>query len=79
MDELHLSYSQVGVLGTINSIFWMLFYIVWGRRWTGAAACGRSEINFILTIFMSLAFFGARDMWLAAVGYIFIGHHRRRR
>jgi len=31
------------------------------------------RINFILTIFVSLAFCLAHDMWLAAVGYVFTG------
>jgi len=42
VDELHLSYSQVGVLGTINSVFWMLFYIVWGQTVDRRGGCGRS-------------------------------------
>lgn len=73
VDELHLSYSQVGVLGTINAVFWMLFYIVWGQTVDRRGGLWTIRINFILTIFMPLAFFGARTMWLAAVGYIFIG------
>jgi len=73
VDELHLSYSQVGLLGMINSIFWMLFYIVWGRTVDRRGGFWTIQTNFILTIFVSLSFFLARDMWLAAVGYIFTG------
>jgi MFS family permease len=73
VDELHLNYSQVGWLGMVNSVFWMLFYIVWGRTVDRRGGLWTIQINFILTIFISLAFFGARDMWLAAVGYIFTG------
>jgi MFS family permease len=73
VDELHLNYSQVGLLNMINSVFWMLFYIVWGRTVDRRGGFWTIRINFILTIFMSLAFWLAQDMWLAAVGYIFIG------
>ncbi len=73
VDELHLNYSQVGLLGMVNSIFWMLFYMVWGRTVDRRGGFWTIQINFILTIFISLAFFGARDMWLAAVGFIFTG------
>jgi MFS family permease len=57
----------------VNSIFWMLFSIVWGRTVDRRGGLWTIQINFILTIFISLAFFGARDMWLAAVGFIFTG------
>jgi MFS family permease len=73
VDELHLNYSQVGWLGMVNSIFWMLFYIVWGRTVDRRGGLWTIRVNFILTMVISLAFFGARDMWLAALGYIFTG------
>jgi len=73
VDELHLSYSQVGLLGMVNSIFWMLFYVVWGRTVDRRGGFWTIQINFILTIFISLAFFGARNMGLAAVGFVFTG------
>jgi MFS family permease len=73
VDELHLNYSQVGWLGMINSVFWMLFYIVWGRTVDRRGGFWTIQVNFILTIFISLAYLFARDMWLVAVGYIFTG------
>lgn len=73
VDELHLNYSQVGLLGMINSIFWMSFYAVWGRTVDRRGGFWTIQINFLLTAFTSLAFFLARDLWLAAAGYIFVG------
>jgi DHA1 family inner membrane transport protein len=73
VDELHLNYSQVGWLGTVNSVFWMLFYIVWGRSVDRRGGFWTIRVNFVLTMVVSLAFFGARDMWLAALGYAFTG------
>ncbi len=31
VDRLHLSYSQLGVLGFVQSIFWLSGYFFWGR------------------------------------------------
>lgn len=73
VDELHLNYSQVGLLGMISSIFWMVFYIVWGRMVDRRGGLWTVQINFILTIFVSLAFGIAQDLWLLAVAYIFTG------
>jgi DHA1 family inner membrane transport protein len=73
VDELHLNYSQVGWLGMVNSIFWMLFYIVWGRTVDRRGGFWTIRLNFVLTVVIPLAFFGARDMRLAALGYIFTG------
>ena len=73
VDELHLNYSQVGWLGMVNSIFWMLFYIVWGRTVDRRGGFWTIRVNFILTMAIPLAFFGARDIRLAALGYIFTG------
>ena len=73
VDELHLNYSQVGLLGMISSIFWTVFYVVWGRAVDRRGGLWTVQINFVLTIFVSLAFFLAQDMWLLAVAYIFTG------
>lgn len=73
VDELHLNYSQVGLLGMVNSVFWMLFYIVWGRTVDRQGGLWTMRINFILSLVIPLAFFGAQDMWLAALAYAFTG------
>ena len=73
VDELHLNYSQVGVLGMVNSVFWMLFYIVWGRTVDRRGGLWTIQVNFVLSAVISLAFFLARDMWMAALGYLFTG------
>jgi DHA1 family inner membrane transport protein len=73
VDELRLNYSQVGLLGMINSIFWMVFCIIWGRTVDRRGGLWTIRVNFILTIVVSLAYMGAHNMWLAAVAYIFTG------
>ncbi|MBI5034759.1 MAG: MFS transporter [Chloroflexi bacterium] len=73
VDELQLNYGQVGLLGMINSIFWMVFYVVWGRSVDRRGGLWTVKVNLFLTTFMSLAFCLAYDMWLAGVAYIIIG------
>lgn len=73
VDELNLSNAQVGWLGMINSIFWMLFYIVWGRSIDRRGGLWTVRINFALTLIVPFAFFFAQDLWLLALAQIFIG------
>lgn len=73
VDELDLSNAQVGWLGMVNSIAWMLFYIVWGRSIDRRGGLWTVQINFILTLVVPLAFFFAQDLWLLALAQIFLG------
>ena len=73
VDELRLSYSQVGLLGMINSVFWMGFYVVWGRTVDRRGGFWTLKLSFLLTVPVSLAYLFAQNMWLAAVAYIFTG------
>jgi DHA1 family inner membrane transport protein len=73
VDEMRLSYGEVGLLGMINAIFWMLAYVLWGRSVDRRGSFWTLEVNFILTIFVPLGFFLAWDMKLLAVAYVFNG------
>lgn len=73
VDELDLSNAQVGWLGMVNSIAWMLFYIVWGRSIDRRGGLWTVKINFLLTLVVPFAFFFAQDLWLLALAQIFIG------
>jgi MFS family permease len=73
VDELNLSNAQVGWLGMVNSIAWMLFYIVWGRSIDRRGGLWTIQMNFVLTLVVPLAFFFAHDLWLLALAQIFLG------
>jgi len=32
VDRLHLTYSQIGLLGLAQSVFWLLGFVYWGRQ-----------------------------------------------
>jgi MFS family permease len=73
VDELQLSYSEVGWLGMISSISWTAFYVVWGRMLDRRGGLWVVQINFILTIFVSLGFWAAHDIRIAAIAFLFNG------
>jgi sugar phosphate permease len=73
VDELRLSYSQVGLLGLVNSAFWMVFYVIWGRAVDRRGGLWTMKANVFLTAFVPLALFLAGDLWLVAVAYIVMG------
>lgn len=73
VDELHLNYSQVGILGMVNSVFWMVFYAVFGRTVDRRGGFWTVKVNFALMVFMPLAYFLAHNIWMVAVGYVFAG------
>jgi len=73
VDELQLNYGQVGLLGMINSIAWMVFYIVWGRLVDRRGGLWAVQINLLLTAFITLAFAFAFDIWVTAIAYIITG------
>ena len=73
VDELRLNYGQVGLLGMINSIAWMVFYIVWGRLVDRRGGLWAVQINLLLTAFITLAFAFAFDIWVTAIAYIITG------
>lgn len=72
VDELQLNYGQVGLLGMINSVSLMLFYVIWGRSIDRRGGLWTVKINLFFMTFISLAFYLAQDMWLAGVAYIII-------
>lgn len=73
VDELKLSYGEVGWLGMINSIAWMIFYVVWGRFVDRRGGLTTMRINLFLTALIPLAFGFAHNMWIAAIAYIITG------
>lgn len=73
VDELHLSYGEVGILGMVNSVCWMLGYVLWGRTVDRRGAFWTLRVNFVLTVAVPLGFFFAWDVRLVALAYVFNG------
>jgi MFS family permease len=73
VDELQLSYGEVGWLNMVSSLAWMVSYVVWGRLLDRRGGLWIVQINVILTLVVPMAFWAAQDMWLAAVAFLFNG------
>lgn len=73
VDELHLSYSEVGVLGLVYAAFWMGFYVVWGRTVDKRGAFWTVRTNVLLSAMLPLGFFLAQDARTLALAYVFNG------
>ena len=73
VDELKLSYGEVGLLGLVNSVFWMLGYFVWGRTIDRRGSSWTLKVNFLLTAGVPFGFALATDMKLVAIAYVFAG------
>ena len=73
VDELHLSYGQVGLLGLVNSVFWTIFYVIWGRTVDQRGGLWTVQTTVLVTIGAPIVFYFTHDIGVAAVGYIFIG------
>jgi MFS family permease len=73
VDRLGLTYSQLGLLGLIQSIFWLAGYLFWGRlvdRRGGLfvlrATCG-------VAIFTPLIYVFATEAWMLAPAFAVMG------
>ncbi len=73
VDELRLNYTEVGLLGLVNSIFWMLGYVVFGRAVDRRGAYWTLQVSFLMTFVMPVSLVLASDMGLVAVAYVFSG------
>lgn len=73
VDELRLSYGQVGFLGLVFSLFWMLGCMVWGRAIDRRGSTWTLKLSILLTVAVPVGFFLATDMRLVAVTYAIYG------
>jgi MFS family permease len=73
VDVLGLTYSQIGVLGFIMAVFWLLSYVYWGREVDRRGGLWTVKLNFLITSLVFLAYVFAWDVRLVAVAFVFIG------
>jgi hypothetical protein len=66
VDRLHLSYSELGVLGLVQSIFWLSGYLLWGRL------VDRRGGLFVLRATCLLAVFAPGSYLFATAGWMLL-------
>lgn len=73
VDRLQLSYSQIGLLGLAQSVFWLLGFIYWGRQVDKRGGLWVLRANTFLNLFIPLAYFFATSPWMLLPAFIING------
>jgi MFS family permease len=70
VDRLHLSYSELGLLGLAQSFFWLLGYIVWGRVVDRRGGIYVLRLNCAIAMLAPLSYLWATEGWMLAPAFI---------
>ena len=73
VDQLHLSYSEIGRLGLLSSLMWMLSTMVMGRLLDRKGALAVMLIANVMQMIVPLCYFLAADVRMVAVAYVCLG------
>ncbi len=64
VDRLHLSYSQLGWLGLIQSIFWLGGFWMWGQLVDRPGGLFVVRATAAVAIFLPISYIFAQNMWM---------------
>ncbi|MFZ4660741.1 MAG: MFS transporter [Caldilineaceae bacterium] len=64
VDRLHLSYSQIGLLGLVESCMWLISYLVWGRYLDGRGGVAVMRAVCAVSMITPLSYMIAWSGWL---------------
>ena len=70
VDRLHLSYSQIGLLGLAQSVFWLLGFIYWGRQVDKRGGLWVLRVNTLVNLAIPLTYFFAQSPWMLLPAFI---------
>lgn len=70
VDRLHMSYSQIGLLGFAQSIFWLLGFIYWGRQVDKRGGLWVLRANTVINLVMPLTYFFATSPWMLLPAFV---------
>jgi len=73
VDRLHLSYSQIGLLGLAQSVFWLLGFIYWGRQVDRRGGLWVLRANTLINLAIPLTYFFASSPWMLLPAFIVNG------
>jgi MFS family permease len=63
VDRLHLSYSQLGLLGLAQSVCWLLGYLVWGRLVDRYGGVWVFRANILIALIVPFSYIWATNAW----------------
>ena len=73
VDRLHLSYTDVSLLGTAQSLCWLLGYLIWGRVMDRLGSTRTMSILCAILVIYPVSFLVATSGWMLFPAYIASG------
>ena|GEM_PF-261651 len=64
VDRLHLNYSDLGLLGLAQSIFWLLGYLIWGRVVDRRGGLYVLRMNCAIAMLVPFSYIWATSPWM---------------
>ncbi len=73
VDRLHLSYSMLGWLGLVQSIFWFFSYLFWGRMVDRHGGVWVLRLNCAIAMLMPFVYIWATTPWMLIPAFAVAG------
>lgn len=73
VDRLHLSYSALGWLGLVQSLFWFFSYLFWGRLVDRYGGVWVLRFNCVFAMCMPLVYIFATSAWMLIPAFAVAG------
>ncbi|MBI3959013.1 MAG: MFS transporter [Chloroflexi bacterium] len=70
VDRLHLSYTQIGLLGLAQSLFWLLGFLYWGGAVDKRGGLWVMRINLLIAFFVPFSYIWATNGWMLLPAFI---------
>lgn len=70
VDRLHLSYTQLGLLSTVQSLTWMLGFVYWGREVDKRGGIWVMRVNLAIGALVPFTYIFATNSWMLLPAFI---------
>jgi len=70
VDRLHLSYTEIGLLGLAQSVFWLLGFLYWGDAVDKRGGLWVMRINLLIAFFVPFSYIFATNGWMLLPAFI---------
>ena len=70
VDRLHLSYTQIGLLGLAQSVFWLLGFLYWGGAVDKRGGLWVMRVNLLISFFVPFSYIWATNGWMLLPAFI---------
>jgi MFS transporter, DHA1 family, inner membrane transport protein len=70
VDRLQLSYTELGLLSTVQSVTWMLGFVYWGRAVDKRGGIWVMRVNYVIGILVPFSYIFATNGWMLLPAFI---------